>query len=129
MEIIDSLNGILGDQLGPLTVGLFVVAFLRFALGAFAALRDETFVLSSVGAFIRSQILGRVFPILTTAFLAGAIEGEAGVALTLFAAGQGATYVAESIGAIREALSPVAAIETASKEVRALELGNAVPQD
>lgn len=129
MEIVNSLNGVLGEQLGPLTVSVFAVAFIRFALGSFAALRDGTFVLSSVAAFIRSQVLGRVFPILTTAFLAGSIEGEAGVALTVFAAGQGAAYVAETVGSIREALSPTAAIETAEKEIVGLEKGNAVPQD
>lgn len=109
-----------------LTMALFGLTGLRLVLGVYSALKDGTFVLSSVGAFIRSQVLGRVFPILTVAYFADASDQAA---LTATAAALGAAYVAETIGAIQEAVSAAAKVEVAEKTIRSLEVGNPVPQD
>lgn len=120
---------VLGEQLWALTVSLMGLTALRFALGAFAALKDGTFVLSSVGAFLRSQVLGRVFPILTVAYFAATTSDAVGATLTASAAAMGAAYLAETVGAIQEALSATSQQNVAEKTVRGLQIGNPVPQD
>ena len=40
-----------------------LVAFADFATGSFAALRDGTFALDAIAAFLRKHILGRVAPL------------------------------------------------------------------
>lgn len=117
---------VLGEDLVALTISLFGLTALRFALGAYSALADGTFVLSSVAAFLRSQVLGRVMPILTTAYFAYASNN---VALVATAGALGAAYVAETVGAIQEALSASAREALAAKTVIGDEIGNPVPQD
>jgi hypothetical protein len=122
-------GAIIGQELWALTISLFGLSGLRFALGAFSALRDGTFVLSSLGAFLRSTILGRVFPILTVAYFAASVEGGVGVTLAAASATMGAAFVAETVGAIQEALSSTAQDAVAEKTTRGLQIGNPVPQD
>ena len=119
-------SALLTPEMQNLALGLFGLTALRFALGAYAALRDGTFVLSSVAAFLRSQVLGRVFPIMTTAVFAAATENTV---LIASAGAIGAAYIAETVGAIQEALSKTAAEEVAAKTVLGTEIGNPVPQD
>lgn len=117
---------VLGDELIALTISLFGLTALRFVLGAYSAFADGTFVLSSLAAFLRSQVVGRVMPILTAAYFAYASGNEALVATT---AALGAAYVAETVGAIQEALSSTAKEVVAAKTVLGDEIGNPVPQD
>lgn len=120
------LTQFVSQEVLALTMSLFGLTAVRFILGAYAALKDGTFVLSAVGAFIRSQVLGRIFPILTVAYFADASDQ---VALMGTAAALGAAYVAETIGAIQEALSATAQEVVAEKTIRGEQTGNPVPQD
>ena len=68
-----------------------VAAFLDFAFGVFAALRDGTFALDAVAAFVRKHLLGRVFPIGLLAVMSyvtgDTVMAAAGIAaLTAYAA-------------------------------------------
>lgn len=117
---------VLGDELIALTISLFGLTALRFVLGAYSAFADGTFVLSSVAAFLRSQVVGRVMPILTAAYFAYASDNVALIATT---GALGAAYVAETVGSIQEALSSTAKDVVAAKTVLGDEIGNPVPQD
>lgn len=122
MDILAFFN----DPAGVTVYTAFAVVALRLVLGIYAAVQDGTFVLSQVGSFIRSQVLGRVFPFSTVAFFAWSTGN---VALYGTAAAIGGAFVLETVGAIQEALSESAKAEVAEKETRAVALGNAVPQD
>lgn len=117
---------VLGEELIALTTSLLGLTVLRFVLGAYSAFADGTFVLSSLAAFLRSQVVGRVMPILTAAYFA---HSSGNVALVAFTATLGAAYAAETLGAIQEALSASAKEAVAEKTVVGLEIGNPVPQD
>jgi hypothetical protein len=123
---MDTFRDFLNSPIGVsfyLSLGLLAV---RVALGIFAAVKDDTFTLSAVGGFIRSQVLGRIMPFATAGFFAFT-TGNA--ALIAAAAAIGATYVAESVGAIQESLSATAKAEARDKAVLGLEIGNEVPTD
>lgn len=67
-----------------------VAAFVDFAFGVFAALRDGVFALDKIGAFIRKHLLGRVLPaslLIVMAYLteSAAMFTAASAALTLYA--------------------------------------------
>lgn len=115
---------LLTPELQNLALGLFAMSGLRLALGVYAAAKDGTFVLSSVADFLRSQVLGRVFPIMTTALFA---QGTGNGVLIAAAAAAGAAYLGETVGAIQEALSASAREVKAEKVVHGLEVGNPVP--
>ena len=74
-----------------------VAAFLDFAFGVFAALRDGTFALDAVAAFVRKHLLGRVFPI---GLLAGMsyLTGDTVMAAAAIAALT--AYAAETLASI-----------------------------
>lgn len=85
------LTDFLNSPAGVALTGALVAAFLDFAFGVFAALRDGTFALDSVAAFVRKHLLGRVFPIglmLVVGYLSGnlAMNTAAAAALTAYAA-------------------------------------------
>jgi hypothetical protein len=122
MDVLGFFNDPAGNAV-LIALGLVAV---RLVLGVWAAISDGTFVLSSLAAFARTQVLGRVFPFATVAYFAWATQN---VALYTSAAAIGAAFVAETVGAIQEALSNTAKAEVAEKETRALAKGNPVPQD
>jgi hypothetical protein len=117
---------VLGEELVALTISLMGLTVLRFVLGAYSAFADGTFVLGSLAAFLRTQVVGRVMPILTAAYFAYA---SGNVALVAFAGTLGAAYAAETLGAIQEALSSTAKADVAEKTILAESIGNPVPQD
>jgi hypothetical protein len=83
--------------------GALVAAFLDFVTGSFAALRDGTFALDALAAFLRKHILGRVAPL--TALLAGAyVSGDQ--VLSAFAIGGLTAYAAETISSVMGNLNP-----------------------
>lgn len=98
---------------------------LRTALGIYAAVKDGTFVLSKVGSFLMSQVVGRVFPFATVLFFA---DATGILAIQTAAAAAGAAFIAEQIGAINEAISETAKADTAAKVELALDKGNPVPE-
>ena len=85
------LTDFLNSPAGIALEGALAAAFLDFAFGTFAALRDGVFALDSVAAFLRKHLLGRVLPLgtlLVVGYLTGnlAMNTAAAVALTAYAA-------------------------------------------
>jgi hypothetical protein len=72
-------------------------AFLDFAFGTYAALRDGTFALDAVAAFVRKHLLGRVLPVGTLAIL-GYLTGD--LLMNSAAAAALTAYAAETMGSI-----------------------------
>lgn len=83
--------------------GALVAAFLDFAFGVFAALRDGSFALDAVAAFVRKHLLGRVFPVGTLAIM-GYISGD--LAMNAAAAAALTAYAVETMGSIYGSLNP-----------------------
>lgn len=81
--------------------GLLLAAFLVFALGVLAALRDGTFAWQYLDSFVRSTIWGRVAPV-ATVLLVGYLAQEA----TVSAAGLAAAAVV-SVGMLSAALASI----------------------
>lgn len=77
-------------------------AFLDFVFGMFAALRDGTFALDAVAAFVRKHLMGRVFPIGVLAVV-GYATGDP----VMIAAGAAAltAYAVETVGSIYGSLA------------------------
>lgn len=60
---MDVIQTFFADPAGVALKGLLVGAFLVFALGVVAALRDHTFDLKYIDSFIRTTLMGRVVPV------------------------------------------------------------------
>jgi hypothetical protein len=96
------------------------VAFADFATGAFAALRDGTFQLDALAAFLRKHIWGRVAPIgmlLTLGYFGG--EGI-GQLFLVSAIGAATAYAAETASSILGNLNPPKeskAVDTAAEVI------------
>jgi hypothetical protein len=102
---MNDLATFLDSEAGLALKGLLIVSFLDFATGTFAALRDGTFALDAIAAFVRKHILGRVAPIgllLTVGYFGGA-AGQAFLAAAIAAS---AAYVAESAASVLGNLNP-----------------------
>lgn len=95
----------LNSDAGLALKGLLIVAFLDFATGSFAALRDGTFALDAIGAFIRKHILGRVAPI-GVLLVTGYFGGDTGQLFLAGAIAAAAAYVAESAASIWGNVNP-----------------------
>jgi hypothetical protein len=95
MDFLDSAGGIA-------VKAALVAAFLDFAFGVFAAVRDGTFAVDAVAAFLRKHLVGRVLPIGILA-LVGYLTGDA----VMIAAGTAAlaAYAAETMGSIYGSLT------------------------
>jgi hypothetical protein len=102
----EALNEFLNSQAGQLLLATLAVAFVDFATGTFAALRDGTFALDAIAAFLRKHVWGRVAPIgtlLIVGYFGGDTVGQ------LFLAGAVAAalaYVAETASSVLGNLSP-----------------------
>jgi hypothetical protein len=77
-------------------------AFLDFAFGTYAALRNRTFALDAVAAFVRKHLLGRVLPVGTLAIL-GYLTGD--LLMNSAAAAALTAYAAETMGSIYESIT------------------------
>lgn len=100
-----ALRVFLDSQAGTALLGMVGVAFADFAVGSFAALRDNTFELDALAAFLRKHIWGRVAPIgtlLVLGYYGGSLSGVF-MAAALAAA---AAYVAETAASILNSLNP-----------------------
>src|SRR5262245_61157973 len=100
------LSEFLNSPSGQALVVLLAAAFADFLTGSFAAIRDGTFALDSVAAWVRKHVAGRVLPI--GVLLALGYFGGPGVA-QLFTAGAiaaAAAYVAETAASILGNLNP-----------------------
>jgi hypothetical protein len=79
-----------------------VAAFLDFAFGVFAAVRDGTFAVDAVAAFLRKHLMGRVLPVSLLAWV-GYISGDQ--IMIAAAAASLTAYAAETIGSIYNSLT------------------------
>jgi hypothetical protein len=119
------IQAFLSDPTGIALKGVLLLAFIDFIFGVFAALRDGTFALDAVGAFIRKHLLGRVFPI-GVALVAGYYSGEP--LLTIPGLAAAAIYVAETAASVKGSLLPPAATEEVEEENPAVTI-NPIPTD
>lgn len=92
-----SLEGFLADPAGLALKAALVAAFLDFAFGTFAALRDGVFAVDSLAAFVRKHLLGRVLPIGLLAVM-GYLTGD--LAMNAAAAAALTAYAVETMGSI-----------------------------
>jgi hypothetical protein len=123
---MNELQAFLDSTSGLALKAALAAAFLDFATGSFAALRDGTFALDAIAAFLRKHILGRVAP-LATLLVVGYFGGDAGQ-IFLAAAIAGLTaYAAETAASILGNLNPPKASDV--KETTAAAALNPVPTE
>ena len=97
------IQALLDSPAGIAIYGALTAAFLDFAFGVFSSVRDGTFSVDALAAFLRKHLLGRVLPASTLAVV-GYYSGQpamiaaAGVALT--------AYAAETLASIYQSLKP-----------------------
>lgn len=123
---MEGFSTFLNSEAGLALQGLVVVAFLDFATGAFAALRDGTFALDAIAAFVRKHIFGRVAPI-GMLLVVGYFNPQAG---TVFLAGgiaAAAAYVLETAASIWGNINPPAPSDVKAESPAAAV--NPVPTD
>lgn len=116
----------LNSDAGKALAGLLIVSFLDFVTGTFAALRDGTFALDALAAFVRKHILGRVAPI-GTLLVVGYFGGDTGRLFLAGAIAAGAAYIAETAASIWGNVNPPK--ESDVKAAAAVVAINPVPQD
>lgn len=100
-----ALAAFLDSDAGLALKGVLLVAFADFVTGSFAAIRDGTFALDAVAAFLRKHIAGRVAPIGSLLVL-GYFGGAAGQLFLGAAVAGAALYVAETIVSIKSNVFP-----------------------
>ena len=103
---MEALQTFIESPAGTALIAMVAVAFADFATGSFAALRDGTFTIDALAAFLRKHIWGRVAPIgmlLVLGYFGGATVGQLFMAAAVAAA---AAYVAETAGSIIGNLNP-----------------------
>lgn len=123
---MEALNTFLASEAGLALQGLVVVAFLDFATGVFASLRDGTFALDAIAAFVRKHILGRVAPI-GTLLVVGYFAGPSGTVFIGGAIIAAAAYVTETAASILGNINPPAPSDV--KATNAAANVNPVPVD
>ena len=103
---MEALREFIGSQAGTALLAMVGVAFADFLTGAFAALRDGTFALDALAAFLRKHIWGRVAPIgtlLVLGYFGGDTIGQLFMASAIAA---GTAYAAETASSILGNLNP-----------------------
>lgn len=116
------LSEFIESTAGLAVKGALIAAFLDFGFGIFAALKDGTFAIDAIAAFVRKHLAGRVFPLSLLAFAAFYTSDPI---MTAAAAGGLTAYAAETLGSIYGSIRPPAA----SEEVSAATVVNPIPQD
>lgn len=122
-----ALEAFLASQAGLALKAAVLVAFADFATGSFAALRDGTFALDAVAAFLRKHILGRVAPLGTLLVLGYFGGADAGGYFNAFAIAGLVAYAAETAASIKGNLLPPS--ESDKKVAKGEAIGNAVPTE
>ncbi len=102
---MNALQEFIASDAGKAVQGLVIVAFLDFVTGTFAALRDKTFALDALAAFVRKHILGRVAPI-ASLLVVGYFGGEAGKLFIGGGLAAAAAYIAETAASILGNVAP-----------------------
>jgi hypothetical protein len=126
IELREALAAFLDDPAGLALKAAVIAAAADFLTGTFAALRDNTFALDAVAAWLRKHLMGRVGPL-------GALlglhyfGGESGVVFLPIAIAGLAAYALETVASVKANLMPPAPSEV--KEDRAEAIGNPVPTE
>ena len=103
---MEALQMFIGSPAGTALLAMVAVAFADFVTGVFAALRDGTFSVDALAAFLRKHIWGRVAPIGTLLVL-GYFGGDAvGQLFMASAVAAGTAYAAETAASILGNLNP-----------------------
>lgn len=126
---MEGLKEFIASPAGTALLAMVGVAFADFATGAFAALRDGTFQLDALAAFLRKHIWGRVAPVgtlLVLGYFGGDTVGQLFMASALAA---GTAYAAETASSILGNLNPPKESDVAAKEINAAEAVNPVPTE
>ena len=121
------LQEFINSPAGTALIAMVGVAFADFLTGSFAALRDGTFALDALAAFLRKHIWGRVAPIgmlLGLGYFGGDTIGQLFLASGIAAA---TAYAAETASSILGNLSPPK--ESEVKEETAAAVVNPVPTE
>lgn len=116
MTLGTAIRDFFATPAGTGVVLLFALATLDFLLGTFAAVRDGTFQLDSLAAWIRKHIAGRVLPVTAVLVIGHLLGGmtlgqpsdvlSPGTILTTVGLAAAGVYVLEIIGSVRESLTP-----------------------
>ena len=100
---MDVFRDFMDSDAGKLLYAVLALALLDFVLGTLAALRDGSFRLDAVAAFLRKHIAGRVGPIAAILVWGYATEQDAIITVGVIGA---TAYLAETIGSIRDSWAP-----------------------
>lgn len=114
MTFVDSLREFFDSDTGRYAALVLVLPLVDWVLGALAAVRDGTFQLDSVAAFIRKHVAGRVLPIWLLMFLGYftsniTLPGVDLPVFSTFGTVLAVAYIVETIGSILRSWGPVAA--------------------
>lgn len=97
------LEAFFATEAGLAVYAMLLVAIADFLLGVAAAIRDGVFDLSSVAAWLRKHLAGRVLPA-TILLVVGHVGNQPALsALGLAAAG---LYALETVGSIKDSWGP-----------------------
>jgi hypothetical protein len=124
---MDAIREFIQSQAGTALLAMVGIAFADFLTGSFAALRDGTFALDAIAAFLRKHIWGRVAPIgtlLVLGYFGGETIGQLFMASALAAA---VAYTAETASSIIGNLNPPK--ESDVKDTSAAAVLNPVPEE
>jgi hypothetical protein len=125
-----------GDPIaGSAVWAVVVLCVAQFALGSIRAFSNKTFVVSSFDAWIRTDVAGRVIPIILIFLMAKAVPDlsvfgipvESG--LMAFGVAQATTYIISSLGSIYQNVRPPDPAVLERKMVLAEEAGDKIPMD
>ena len=111
------IDAFFATPVGQAVVVIGLLAVLDFAIGVFAAIRDDVFSWDVLAAWVRKTLLGRVAPIFGTllvGYVAGGLtldDGAQGILtpgtiITGIGLVAGTAYVLEVIASIRESFVP-----------------------
>ena len=118
------ISGFLASPEGLALKAALALTAVDFLFGVYAALKDGTFALDVVAAFLRKHLVGRVFPI-GTLLLIGYYSHSPEMSAAGLAAG--AAYLAETAASVYGSINPPPPSVTAEK--KPAEAVNPVPTD
>lgn len=111
MDFVDAIRAFFDSTAGNLALWVVVIPVVDFVLSVAAAIRDDTFQLDAVAAFLRKHIMGRVVPIWILLFL-GYVTEDVSLPVIEFAVletlgiAAATLYLAETIGSILRSWGP-----------------------
>ncbi len=114
--MLASIQAFLDDPAGLALKAMLLWAFLDFATGTFAAIKDGTFALDVIAAFVRKHLFGRVAPI-AALLVAGYYTGD--VAIIGGAVTAAVAYTLETMSSVKGNFFPPKKSDVLSAEEEA----------